>query len=183
MITFWANVDEAVLAQGDFLRGCRVPVLPLDFDMTDQTTAELDKADLIIVTQSCDLANLNVGFVALCPIHSLSRFRRSKPEFQKEGAMGTGQERASRGPASPGLAARPREQPRGARRGFPPDLQSTIQLSNQTRGRRSAIVIGSSRHFLNTSPRHLRDSLCESDYRHRSQRTNDPRGGRFTGPG
>ena len=39
-----------------------MPVLPLDFDTTDRTTAELDKADLIIVTQSCDLANLRVGF-------------------------------------------------------------------------------------------------------------------------
>ncbi len=74
MISFWVSVDEAILAQGDYLPECRVPVFPLDFDTAERTTAELDKADLIAVTQSCDLANLEVGFVALCPIHSISRF-------------------------------------------------------------------------------------------------------------
>jgi hypothetical protein len=55
MVPFWTSVvDEAILAQGDYLPGCRVPVFPLDFDTVQRTTAELDKADLIIVTQSCD---------------------------------------------------------------------------------------------------------------------------------
>ena len=30
MIPFWTRVDEAVLAQGDYLPGCRVPVFPLE---------------------------------------------------------------------------------------------------------------------------------------------------------
>jgi hypothetical protein len=85
MIPFWASVDEAGLAQGDYLPGCRVPVLPLDFDLADRTTAELDRVDLIIVTQSCDLANLKAGFVALCPIHSISRFEEVNPNFKKKG--------------------------------------------------------------------------------------------------
>jgi hypothetical protein len=85
MTPFWTGVDEASLAQGDYLPGCRVPVFPLDFDTAERTTAELDKADLIIVTQSCDLSNLKVGFVALCPIHSISRFEEVNPNFKKKG--------------------------------------------------------------------------------------------------
>ena len=85
MIPFWTSVDEAILAQGDYLPGCRVPVFPLDFDRAERTTAELDKADLIIVTQSCDLSNLKVGFVALCLMHSISRFEEVNPNFKKKG--------------------------------------------------------------------------------------------------
>ena len=48
MIPFWISVDEAILAQGDYLPGCRVPVFAPDFDTADRTTVELDKADLII---------------------------------------------------------------------------------------------------------------------------------------
>jgi hypothetical protein len=85
MTPFWTSVDEATLAQGDYLPGSRVPVFPRDFEAGYQTTIELDKADLIIVTQSCDLANLKVGFVALCPIHSLGRFEEVNPNFKKKG--------------------------------------------------------------------------------------------------
>ncbi|HEV3255703.1 MAG TPA: hypothetical protein VG013_02365 [Gemmataceae bacterium] len=42
-------------------------------------------ANLIVVTQSCDLENRKVQFVALCPIHSLREFEVVSPDFAKEG--------------------------------------------------------------------------------------------------
>ncbi len=43
------------------------------------------QADLIVVTQSCDLENGKARFVALCPIHSLEAFSRTNPKFGNKG--------------------------------------------------------------------------------------------------
>jgi len=40
---------------------------------------------LIIVTQSCDLANNKVEFAALCPIFRLDRFEAENPDFRRKG--------------------------------------------------------------------------------------------------
>ena len=45
MIPFWTNVNEPMLAQGDYFPRCRVPVFPLDLDTAERAVAELDKAD------------------------------------------------------------------------------------------------------------------------------------------
>jgi hypothetical protein len=42
-------------------------------------------ADLIVMTQSCDLENRKVEFVALCPIYSLAQFEATNPNFAKKG--------------------------------------------------------------------------------------------------
>jgi hypothetical protein len=85
MTPFWTSVNEALLAQGDFLPDCRVPIFGVHFDTADRTSFELGKADLIVITQSCDLANLKAEFVALCPIHSILRFEEGNPGFKKKG--------------------------------------------------------------------------------------------------
>jgi hypothetical protein len=85
MTPYWISVDEQSLAQGDYLPECRVPVLSVDFDTAEQTPFERGKADLIVITQSCDLANSKAEFVALCPIHSIIRFEEGNPVFKKKG--------------------------------------------------------------------------------------------------
>ena len=45
----------------------------------------LVQADLIVMTQSCDLDNRKVQFVALCPIHTLDAFEVINPEFRRRG--------------------------------------------------------------------------------------------------
>jgi hypothetical protein len=87
MTQFWKSVQGQDLAQGDFLPNCFVPVVPNDFALSAQhVTIPVRQGDLIVLTQSCDLANLKAGLVALCPIHSLAAFEAVNPQFEKKGA-------------------------------------------------------------------------------------------------
>lgn len=83
---FWSQVSGNSLAQGDWLTGCLVP----EFEPTFGTNKEVPevqvrKSDLIVMTQSCDLENRKVSFVALCPINSLDTFEKQNPSFKKKG--------------------------------------------------------------------------------------------------
>ncbi len=83
---FWRAADGSELAQGDLLPRCVMPLfLPPDSDIDDPLNLPLVQADLIVVTQSCDLQNHKVQFVALCPIHSLQDFEEINPEFRRRG--------------------------------------------------------------------------------------------------
>jgi|SRR5271157_5125443 len=84
---WWRATRGTGLAQGDLLSDCLVPMLtaepePLAVEPAEQT---LKRARLIVVTQSCDLENQRVEFVALCPIHTLEEFEAPNPEFAKKG--------------------------------------------------------------------------------------------------
>lgn len=82
---FWASVRGPGLAQGDFLRSCFLPVFGPGLGVGRETSSEVVilRADLIVVTQSCDLENAKAPFVALCPISSLAEFSRVNPKFAK----------------------------------------------------------------------------------------------------
>lgn len=83
---WWQSVNGRALAQGDLLPNCLLPVF-----VAPKATDGLDDAQdidvltqrLIIVTQSCDLENKKVQFVALCPIHTLDEFARQNQHYQK----------------------------------------------------------------------------------------------------
>jgi hypothetical protein len=49
-------------------------------------SVQMNRANLIVITQSCDLTNQKAEFVALCPIHALDKFEAVNPHFQKKGA-------------------------------------------------------------------------------------------------
>jgi hypothetical protein len=87
MTTFWLKVTGSDLGQGDYLTNCYIPQFNPDFGAVQGGEEEVmvAKADLIIVTQSCDLANKNIQFVALCPIHQLIFFEEVNPKFKKKG--------------------------------------------------------------------------------------------------
>lgn len=82
-LPWWSTVDGPDLSQGDLLGDCFLPVfadptpthgdLPRDVDVKRQR--------LIVLTQSCDLENKKVAFVALCPIHTLDEFAQVNPKF------------------------------------------------------------------------------------------------------
>ncbi len=77
----WLQVAGEGLGQGDYLRECLVPSFGPDFAPDKQHEVLVGKIDLIIVTQSCDLENKKVPFVALCPIYSLSDFEKANAQF------------------------------------------------------------------------------------------------------
>jgi hypothetical protein len=84
---WWTPTRGAELTQGDLLPDCLVPVFVAEPDLLSAEPAEqtLKRARLIVVTQSCDLANQRVEFVALCATHSLDEFEAWNPEFAKKG--------------------------------------------------------------------------------------------------
>jgi hypothetical protein len=86
MDLFWKEVTGSDLAQGDLLPKCLVPQFGPDYGTGDaDAVAEVPTvdADLIIVTQSCDLVNDKVVLVALCPIHTLEEFENSNPRYKQ----------------------------------------------------------------------------------------------------
>ena len=80
MEPFWTSIREAALRQGNLLTGCWIPEFPADF--ADQTDAariiQADQADLIVITQSCDLEHGKVSLVAMCPVWSLAAFEKAQ---------------------------------------------------------------------------------------------------------
>jgi hypothetical protein len=47
---------------------------------------EVDRACLIVMTQSCDLENNKAAHVSLCPIYRLNEFEQNNQSFTKKGA-------------------------------------------------------------------------------------------------
>ncbi len=84
MEAFWKQITDVTLAQGDLLPNCLVPQFEPDYGDGDAVKeVPTGAADLIIVTQSCDLANDKVILVALCPIHTLEDFEKTNPKFKR----------------------------------------------------------------------------------------------------
>ena len=81
--SWWERISGTDLAQGDLLPDCRLPLFldptPTADDSPRDVQVRIQR--LIVVTQSCDLQNSRVEFVALCPIHTLDEFAAANPRF------------------------------------------------------------------------------------------------------
>lgn len=88
MAEWWTQVNGRRLQQGDLLPDCLLPVFTGVKPGDGERVAEenLDRARLIVITQSCDLENNKAAYVALCPIHRLEEFERTNTSFSKRGA-------------------------------------------------------------------------------------------------
>lgn len=86
MTSFWTTCLGEHLEQGDYLPGCWVPVVSADFDPgLAEPEIAVGRGNLIIVTQSCDLANDKIQLAALCPIADLATWERLNPDYAKRG--------------------------------------------------------------------------------------------------
>jgi hypothetical protein len=83
--SFWQKNSDSSLGQGDFIFNCPVPIFAEIPAEKSKITPKVKVYNLIVVTQSCDLANGKVPFVALCPIYSLSEFEESNPKAAQKG--------------------------------------------------------------------------------------------------
>jgi len=83
--SWWETVEGKLLAQGDLLSDCCLPIfldpVPREGE-PEQRDIDVVSQRLIVVTQSCDLENKKVEFVALCPIHTLKEFAESNPHYE-----------------------------------------------------------------------------------------------------
>lgn len=87
-VSWWRTVEGGSLAQGDLLPGCLLPVFagaPPSLSPSDISEQEVQRAQLIVVTQSCDLENNRVTFVALCPVSTLTEFEGANPDYAGKG--------------------------------------------------------------------------------------------------
>jgi hypothetical protein len=72
-----------VLRQGDLLPGCSIPEFPPDFAVAEKAAlvVQVDQADLIVITQSCDLEHGALSLVAMCPVWSIPAFEAAQAAF------------------------------------------------------------------------------------------------------
>lgn len=86
MTPFWISTNGAELSQGDYLPGCRAPLIPIELRSdTEAADIRFGGFDLIVVTQSCDLVNAKAGTVALCQISTIPQYELANPAFTKKG--------------------------------------------------------------------------------------------------
>jgi hypothetical protein len=86
MTSFWVSCHGEQLEQGDYLPGCWIPVVGADFDPASaEPEVSVGRSNLVIVTQSCDLANDKLQLAALCPIAELATWEQLNPDYAKRG--------------------------------------------------------------------------------------------------
>lgn len=88
MDEWWVQTSGPSLAQGDLLPDCLFPVFvnePVASPVDETSELEIARQRLIVVTQSCDLENPGIEFVALCPIYTLPEFEEANLQFKKKG--------------------------------------------------------------------------------------------------
>lgn len=82
-------VDGTDVQQGDFLPWCPVVVPPPDVQFVpgerpDSITVDIALYNVIIMTQSCDLAAAKIELVLLCPHWPVSVFAEQHPSFRDD---------------------------------------------------------------------------------------------------
>ena len=86
MTSFWISCQDQQLEQGDYLPGCWIPVIGVDFDPSvAEPEISVGQSNLVVVTQSCDLANEKIQLAALCPIADLATWEQLNPDYAKRG--------------------------------------------------------------------------------------------------
>ena len=89
-MSWWAKIEEPdpVLAKGDLLPDCLMPSFieaPIPLPNGEPSFADVKKARLIVMSQTCDLVNKKLEFVALCPVHRLAEFEEANPNMRQKG--------------------------------------------------------------------------------------------------
>jgi hypothetical protein len=79
---WWIKTRGRTLGQGDILFNCGIPIM-LDNPNSSQLKVDVAYTDVIIISQSCDLENKKLNFVAVCPVHNLINRAQQDPAFKK----------------------------------------------------------------------------------------------------
>ncbi|MGP0088955.1 MAG: hypothetical protein ACLPKB_03190 [Xanthobacteraceae bacterium] len=84
----WNSVNTNVLNQGDLLKDIAIPlVLPSfpDADEKGQIPINIAQANIIIMSQSCDLEQQKIANVVVTQIYSLDQFEQVNPSYKSKG--------------------------------------------------------------------------------------------------
>lgn len=77
----WEPCSEMLLSQGEYLSECPVVIVADIPESGDELDARVEIRNLLVMTQSCDLAQGKAKSVALCPIYSLDELAKENPTY------------------------------------------------------------------------------------------------------
>lgn len=81
---WWEDLESPSLSQGDYLKDCPVLIVLDSFDpaVGNESEVAVEERNLIIMTQSCDLAQDKAKSVALCPVYTLEELAEKNPSYK-----------------------------------------------------------------------------------------------------
>jgi hypothetical protein len=68
------NAESTGLSQGDFVPNCPIIIPPDSIVEGEEVNIEVQNIDVIVLSQSCDLANSKIEIVLVCPYFGLKEF-------------------------------------------------------------------------------------------------------------
>ena len=77
----WEPCSESLLSQGEYLTECPVVLVADIPESGDELNARVEIRNLLVMTQSCDLAQGKAKSVALCPIYSLEELAKENSTY------------------------------------------------------------------------------------------------------
>jgi hypothetical protein len=80
-MTAWGAIHGSALAQGDLVTGVLVPLVGSDFPNGHR--ADVDELDVLIATQTCDLANAKVNSALVVRTMPIAEFAQDNPSYQR----------------------------------------------------------------------------------------------------
>ena len=88
---WWGACQGPVLAQGDLIPDCVLPIFADAISTGSGEIVDLDtvKANLIVATQTCDLQNNKAQFVACCVTYTIDEFEAAFPQYRTKGRWET----------------------------------------------------------------------------------------------
>lgn len=79
------------LDQGDIVLACPKIIIPTDVssfkEIKEHAAVDVETFDVIIVSQSCDLANTKIKNVLVCPIYFLEYMKTVAPDFNNSNTL------------------------------------------------------------------------------------------------
>jgi len=81
----WYTIVNAKsdLMQGDFINECPIVVPPSEITNEEVKEVSIKNYNVVVMSQSCDLAQKNLDLVLVCPVWPLSEVEREKPDYGK----------------------------------------------------------------------------------------------------
>jgi len=80
-MTPWADISGPVLAQGDLVTSVFVPLVGADFPK--DRAADVDELDVLIATQTCDLANAKIASALVVRTMPIAEFEQDNPNYRQ----------------------------------------------------------------------------------------------------
>ncbi len=127
MSSWWTTPENDSLAQGELLRDCMIPTVDSGPEEGKRPTIRYNKADCIIITQSCDLENKNLEDVILCLCQPIDELRTIAEKYNDKGHL----EKIRKGEVFANCMLQPIDPEDGSEKSLIVDFKAIISLSQK----------------------------------------------------